>query len=183
MDDQKARIRVSTDFANDDLEVCCEVNVMYDNGYGSTSTRKKMSCSSFSVERGQGKKVNLEKTVANDLLSTQASQLQTSGAQPLDQSQRGRAWRPPGDSLRPQGLSDFSVSSSRVQHQSCWAAGQGSEDHEQAGGSPGSHPGAFQLSQEEVRQKRLGALGRVILASVTTSSQVNFLSICRMLSP
>ena len=144
VDEKKAQIKVSTDFANDDLEVCCEVNVMYDNGYGSTSTRRKMSCSSFSVERGQGKE-NVEKTFNNDLLSTQASHPQTSGAQPLDESQRGRAWRPPGDSLRPQGLSDFSVSS-RVQHQSCWAGGERSEDHEQAGGSSGSDPGAFQLS-------------------------------------
>ena len=56
VDFKKVGIKVSSDFGGDDLEVCCEVNVMHDNGYGSTSTRKKMSCEHFTVERGQGKK-------------------------------------------------------------------------------------------------------------------------------
>ena len=142
---------------------------MYDNGYGSTSTRRKMSCESFSVERGQGKKETVEKTlhINIDFLSTQTSQPQTSGAEPLDESQRGRAWRPPGDSLRTQGLSELSVSTSRLQHQSCWPGGQREEDSGQAGGEAGSDPGAFQLSQEEIRQTRLGGLGRVMLCRVS----------------
>ena len=59
MDEKKARIKVSTAFAEDDLSVCCEINVLHDDGYGSIGARKKSDCSSLHVERGQCKKADL----------------------------------------------------------------------------------------------------------------------------
>jgi len=53
VDEKKARIKVSSAFAEDDLNVCCEINVLHDDGYGSIGARKKSDCSPFHVERGQ----------------------------------------------------------------------------------------------------------------------------------
>ena len=62
VDEKKARIKVSSAFAEDDLNVCCEINVLHDDGYGSIGARKKSDCSPFHVERGQCKKENVDRT-------------------------------------------------------------------------------------------------------------------------
>ena len=52
-DEKRVRIKVSEDFDESELTICCEVKVLRDSGYGSTKTMMKEKCSTFDVMEGK----------------------------------------------------------------------------------------------------------------------------------